>query len=489
MSIPKIGEGLNSPKIPEENKNPETPLQQTQSDADFVRMEQAVNKAIGFSRQKRENIPILKDEILVFEQHCTTLDKLCLNSCALKDEEDVLQDSCLDDPENSEKETALENCAKKIALIEDEITQLIDQIIFSHPSLKLSKELFSDWRTLHKVEKTQRILSLSFTQEQIINRCVNSINYENEVRHNLDKNKRKIIDEFYQGGLDTSDLTKITFKLHPPDFETHNRGKVAIRITFSLEDNFLFDIYYKPRDASIDEAIISLFRKINQLPNDQKSQNVDLPTYKIINMKNDESFSIWEFVDGEKKEGVAASAFIKGLPDSSEKQILHQKLLRLESICSNLGLSDLHLSNLVFTNLKQENPAIVPIDLESIQSNSETGLFDEKPMNLPNLTETENNLLKDFKKEIDNIPFRFVPIPTSHFLGGLTRCGSFIRLALEIQQSILNKDYQFVMKREELEWLVLNDLLHNDVPFLTECHSTIYYGPQRENRIVAQGKK
>lgn len=60
----------------------------------------------------------------------------------------------------------------------------------------------------------------------------------------------------------------------------------------------MFVVYYKPRDAHIDAAIINLFKEINRLSHIQKSLTVPLPEYKILSVAtNLEVFSIWEYID------------------------------------------------------------------------------------------------------------------------------------------------------------------------------------------------
>jgi len=46
------------------------------------------------------------------------------------------------------------------------------------------------------------------------------------------------------------------------------------------------------------------------------------------------------------------------------------------------------------------------------------------------------NLCSKCKQDIKNIPVRFVPIPTSHFIGELTRCDSFAQMAGAVENAI-----------------------------------------------------
>jgi hypothetical protein len=123
--------------------------------------------------------------------------------------------------------------------------------------------------------------------------------------------------------------------------------------------------------------------------------------------------------------------------------------------------------------------------LESIQPGNATGLFTIDP-EIPAFTEAEITLLERGKERIGEVPVRFVPIPTSHFLAGLTRCDSFISLASFVEQSLQRKNFTLCVQQDELEWLVLNDFLHNDVPYLTEYQSKIYYGLSSEGKVIAR---
>ena len=283
------------------------------------------------------------------------------------------------------------------------------------------------------------------------------------------------------------DLKHVSFKLFSSGSETHNRGKLPIKIVFFLGETELFSIFYKPRDAQVDEKIIQTFSDLNALSKEEKSSDAFLPVYKIVNLVNNgESLSLWEFIEGEHLQGNSAGDVIKILSISEqEKKSLYQQLLRLESVCTFLNISDLHLENLVFTHLGQGSPQVIPVDLESAQPGNATGLFSIDPEILP-FTKAEITILEKSKERIGECSVRFVPIPTSHFLAGLTRCDSFVLMASFIQGAIQKKSYALCIPKDELEWLVLNDFLHNDVPYLTEYKSQIYYVTPSEKKLIAR---
>ncbi len=329
-------------------------------------------------------------------------------------------------------------------------------------------------------------LSLRFMEEQLLNRCVNQLYFLNNIQKVIEEKKAEIVGMFYRGDSASLDLTQTSFSLFPHGAETHNRGKVPVRITFNVGEVALFSVFFKPRDARIDEEVVKLFHNLNALPEEEKSLGANLSTYTIINMfQGAQCFSLWEFIEGRHLHGQTASEAIKSLSNSLEKKRLYTQLLRLESVCKFLDISDLHLENLIFTNLGENNSQIVPIDLESIQPGNATGLFTRDP-EIPSLTEAERSLLEKCKQDIGKVPVRFVPIPTSHFLAGLTRCDSFIAMAEFVEQSIQRKNYKLSIPQDELEWLVLNDFLHNDVPYLREYKSQIYYGEQIEGNVIAR---
>ena len=59
-------------------------------------------------------------------------------------------------------------------------------------------------------------------------------------------------------------------------------------------------------------------------------------------------------------------------------------------------------------------------------------------------------------------------------------------MARFVNQSIQRKNYTPCIQQAELEWLVLNDFLHNDVPYLTEYQYQIYYGSIDEGNVIAR---
>ncbi len=136
----------------------------------------------------------------------------------------------------------------------------------------------------------------------------------------------------------------------------------------------------------------------------------------------------------------------------------------------------------------QEDAQIVPIDLESIQPGNATGLC-YRDIEIPNLTGSEKDLVTMFTLETQETPFRYVPLPTSHFLGALTRCNAFRSLTKVTQENLNQAGYTPTMNTSDLESLFLRDLLNNDVPYLTSYQGKVYYGFPDSGPIIAEAKK
>ena len=227
--------------------------------------------------------------------------------------------------------------------------------------------------------------------------------------------------------------------------------------------------------------VIDLFKNINALPDEAKSSSVSLPTYQILNFDNDDDqFSIWQAVKGEQYQGFAADTIIQAMSRSTQRDGYHEKLQRLETVCRALNLSDLHPENLIFTD-----DEVIPIDLESIQLHHATGLY-ERPGSVPPLSARERELIETTQKSLRDIPYRFVPISTSSFIGGLTRCDSFIDLAKVVCEEVHRQGYALMVAKEELEWYILCDFIHNDVPYFTEYRSMIYFGFPNAGKPIAR---
>ncbi len=385
----------------------------------------------------------------------------------------------LDESEDDDDLDAQAEVARK------EMAGLIQTLVEKHKSLGINKAWFDSWWLLERVDKNVREISLEYLTEQLLNRCVDRTCFLEETRKVIEAQKKQIIREFYQNTNAIADANQMSFDLFPIGSETHNRGKTPVQITFASNKTELFSIVFKPRDARIDALVIDLFGSFNNLDRANKSIDVTLPVYKILNVTPNSPYSLWEYIKpqpGVEWPGDTASTAIKAMNRS--EQLLPQ-LMRLESICSYLNISDLHTDNLILFSPNQKDIQIVPIDLESIQYDSTTGLFLDRP-DIPKLTEAEEELLKKCKSAIGDVPARFVPIVTSHFLTSLPRYNSYVKIAKNIVDTITRKNYTLAVEIARMEWLVLEDFLCNDVPYLIEYQSQIFYGPLNHNNPIAR---
>ncbi len=361
----------------------------------------------------------------------------------------------------------------------------ISSFLESYKVLSLESDMFSPLYKLDQIEEKYRDTTLVAYQEQILNKCVNSQFYISEVSRIIEKNKQKIIEIFYQGDSKSINGSHVSFKIHPSNLETHNLGKMACKIIFIYKENSFLTIYYKPRNAEVDLAVIELFFNLNKI--EHKSLNVSLPVYKIGRLEGVEDCSLWEFIDG-KSEKIDVQTYIdRNITSENHQKYLREKLKRLESIATAIQLSDLHGDNVIFKGLDSSNPEIVPIDLESFQEGNSTGLCSSN-ISYPKLNAEEMKLISEFNLNRKKIPFRLVPIPTGEFLGALTNPFKFQKLTEAMISAIKNQGYILTIKEDELASIVLKELIYDDVPYLTELSSVIYLGSPHEKQPIAKKK-
>ncbi|MCB1116511.1 MAG: hypothetical protein KDK71_08580, partial [Chlamydiia bacterium] len=112
----------------------------------------------------------------------------------------------------------------------------------------------------------------SFYQERIIASEINRQLYFSFIISDMDKNHSKICERFFpnipkdQHHLIKFSIVKEEAKAKPfLDGETHNEGKSPMLIRCTMNDQVLKDLVYKPRDGRMDQAVMSLFKEINNL--------------------------------------------------------------------------------------------------------------------------------------------------------------------------------------------------------------------------------
>lgn len=377
----------------------------------------------------------------------------------------------------------LRNLKPLRAAAERQLEEFIQHLLEQYNDQDLLAEHFSDWRYLHEHPIDRREIQIEFMKEQLLNRCANPGIFKASVEALVEQKKMQLIAEFSDWNLEGLNPDNVKVTVNPIGSETHRGGKVPAEILFQHTNGQEFRVFFKPRKAEVDRAIIALFGAINAL-SDERSSNVNLPTYKIIESgEGEEPYSFWEHIPGDHKPGSAADLVVEAMEDSDEKIALQGQLMRLESICRRINLSDLHQDNVIFSEMGTERARIVPIDLESIQRNAPTGLYRKGP-ELPDLSEQERELLERFNREILDTPIRLVIISTSRLEAALRKCDSHIELAKDMMEQLSDCIIEATLGR--LEELILKDILQNDIPYLEERGAKVYYVGVSERHVIAR---
>lgn len=389
--------------------------------------------------------------------------------------------------ENLEKQ--LEENAKCIEDIEKEIQLKKQKLLSKYECLLISDSSFWNWNVLLSGDREDSTsesngIQLIFLKEQFLNRCINNYLYLRDVKKFIQDEKRNIVIGFWWGDKELEVekyIESIDFKIEKTglvhnrgrsltDTETHNHGKAPLKVIFFREKEEIFTVYYKPRDSRIDFEVVELFNKLNQV--NDPSNNAKFFIYTIIQKTISESpCSLWENVSGVKGKGYTPSDGVKA--DSETAKIL----LKLEAVCKYLEISDLSTDNVIFHSVIGEEDIPVPIDLESLQPGSETGLYRSSPPIQFSWTPMEKRLLDECKKKIHQLPHRFVPIATTQYTATISNFASCKQLKEVTCQSIQHSGFTLTCTGEEVERLILGDFLNNDVPYLAICNSKLYYGP------------
>lgn len=394
------------------------------------------------------------------------------------------------DAEIAEQEGKLESIEKQVREKEKELNKLKAQLLKKFEDLNLVEDDFSGFYRASNTPEEHLPLLKEMLCEQLANKCVNRRQFLVRITKDIEKSKADIVKGFYDKNVDAKTLEEISFNPILSSSETHNRGEVATKIEFFQKNKLLFVVYYKPRDAKIDAAVIDFFKAINKLPDDSKSLKVKLPEYQIVSFATDSaSFSIWEYIDGKSYEG-RADVVISHLKanhqiNSDQEKILLGKLRRLESVCQPIALSDLHTANVLFRNIATENPEIVPIDLESIQEDAGTGLYQDVAPTI-SLTSQESDQVAKFRSTLYSTQFRLVPMATGELEGVLLEPTLFAKLAEDFILNLQQQGYKFLSSKEGLYHLLLDDFLNNDIPYLVSYENSIFYGSRINNNKIAE---
>ncbi|GAB5411994.1 MAG: hypothetical protein ChlgKO_11080 [Chlamydiales bacterium] len=304
-------------------------------------------------------------------------------------------------------------------------------------------------------------------------------------------------------------------KITPLGLETHNRGKIPLKITFSNG----IEIVYKPRSMLPERLICD--------PENGALSSENFGVYKIIDLQdvNGEAYGYSEFLKNLESENVVYCK--KDLVKYIEKFCILNKLSMI------LGITDLHFLNIITMFLE---PFIVDAEAFSNPPNTETLIFDKVsgPLHLFEWPGGQEELMgsnkfwidKEFAKEFD-IDFsngvtyeglqkigidlekmkeevclsektlqaieqvkgvlsqhngRFILANTREFSGQLENVDpnnpDMVRIfAEEIKRFVVNKDFVFMCNDEELllEYLK-QDVSNNDVP--------MFHYDSREKQLI-----
>lgn len=144
----------------------------------------------------------------------------------------------------------------------------------------------------------------------------------------------------------------------------------------------------------------------------------------------------------------------------------------------------MHSENVLFKGIGTDDPEIVPIDLESIQEDAETGLYRGRALKTQ-LYSAENELVNKFQSIVMSIPFRLVAIATGEFLGCLNEPTFYEKIADALIRRLENLEYKLTCSKEKLLRLVIEEYLNHDVPYLVKHEDRLFYGPLRLQKIIA----
>ncbi|WP_148300656.1 hypothetical protein [Candidatus Protochlamydia sp. R18] len=176
----------------------------------------------------------------------------------------------------------------------------------------------------------------------------------------------------------------------------------------------------------------------------------------------------------------------KAIKKAEYVQLAKQNLAKLQNICSEAGITDLHYENVKFTdveadlNLKhvtfKENGKFmwVPIDLEVVEQGHKTGLYGMEKDLESQLTSAEKSLIDQFIQSQQQRISRFVPLPTFTF----QYLAKDYKTALEIPSKVietLQKLNYDILDPNELEKFLIESIKNGDIPFFTKKGDVIYY--------------
>ncbi|MGD0665450.1 MAG: hypothetical protein ABSA17_07000 [Rhabdochlamydiaceae bacterium] len=340
--------------------------------------------------------------------------------------------------------------------------------------------------------------NFTFYSETVLNAFVNRASYINEIRNTVNGELERILSFF------NLPPCKMSEEIEFPPNESHNEGRVTC-FCYLENENTRTKLVFKPRNARVDDLVISTFRRINGLPIkdksiDNDSKNFNLPFYQIYHCEQENS-SIWECISGQtlRKSYVKAPTSLGNyISDMSDEVLI--KVVRMDEVLSLLHISDLHGENIIFrkdiNNLKE----FIPIDLEVVlfpknpeqATKTELGVQNIRQKLIQEnkykgLTDAEKAIIREMRRGFFDHISRFVPLGTYHLVKQLFELSNYKLIADLFEKTITNEGY---IPDKDINKLlqenILLDYLNNDVPYLSSKEGNLYYGNPNKNVLLAK---
>ncbi len=321
--------------------------------------------------------------------------------------------------------------------------------------------------------------------------------------------------------------------------ETHNQGRKTekVKVKFCDTSNQPHEkiIFYKPRYATIDKAVIEYLAEFNCNGETSFPEPNDL---QIINgPKEGPAYSLWKEVSGtslpssthkspvdevgsegnlSSDQSISSGSSIQDIKNSiytdiANKSKVQEALLRqlknLDRALNFISISDLHNENILIQGLKKgvcdiKKIKIIPVDLEVILKDYPTLLFGDDGWKSTRFSESEKiwaqkptieemKKIENFKQKIaeENIEARILLISTQFASGLSINFDVYHRHLLAYIHSIAShKQFQPLTKDQSLELRksLVNGGVYGDVPYFTLQKNNVYFkGVDEKLRSIA----
>ena len=243
------------------------------------------------------------------------------------------------------------------------------------------------------------------------------------------------------------------------------------------------DYVLKPRKSELDIKILELFNEINLAG----FEDLKLPYYEIYSHPTLD-YSLWEFITTTAELRPVPAVYLIDFEDDEErKQIQRKNLEFLNNISKKIGLTDLHYENVILSN-----NTFYPIDLESINYTSETGLYTNDTVytsetglytpNYPKLNDHTLGLIERFNEDIHNVKVRYV-ISTAELY-------NYINSNVDLETIIYSYmseyekyylEYIYLDGSENINIPIMKDILRKNLKICKEHHIIPYFYTYKRN--------